>query len=117
MYHSLLDEYEMEQQDKKRIVAILCEIKVKDEEIFNLLKKYCNIDPKETLALIQNEKLINAPCRKLEEFLLLEKGYSIEEADQFINKYAIGTLANNPELSKIAPDKLYIKVKEKNNIN
>lgn len=113
MYHSLLEEYKMEQQDKKRIVAILCEVKVKDEEIFYLLKKYCNIDTKETLVLIQNERLIDAPCRKLEEFLLSEKGYSYEDADRFINKYAIGILVNNPELSKITPDKLYIKVNEK----
>lgn len=113
MYHSLLEEYKMEQQDKKRIVAILCEVKVKDEEIFYLLKKYCNIDPKETLVLIQNERLIDAPCRKLEEFLLSEKGYNYEDADRFINKYAIGILVNNPELSKITPDKLYIKVNEK----
>lgn len=107
MYDSLLKNYKMTLQEKKRIVAILYEAKIENEQIFKLLKKFCNTDYEEALNLLQNEKFIDAPCRKLEEFLLLEKGYIYEDADLFINNHAICILANNPELSKVTPTKLY----------
>lgn len=91
---------------------MLYEAKVKDEEIFRLLEKYCNIDYEEALDILQNEKFINAPCRRLEQFLLLEKGYSPEAIDLFINKHVIRILAGNPELSKMTSDKLYAAAKE-----
>ena len=107
MYNNLLNNYIMTLQEKRRIVAILYEAKIKEEEIINLLKKYCNIDYEEAINLLQNEKFIDAPCRKLEQFLILEKGYSYKDADVFINKYVINILTKNTELSKITPIKLY----------
>ena len=112
MYHSLFYHYRITQQEKKRIVAILYEARTKDEEIINLLKKYCNIDYEESLNILQNEKFIEAPCRRLEQFLLLEKGYSYKNVDLFINKHVISILANNPELSKVTPNELYTLAKE-----
>lgn len=112
MYHSLLENSRMTLEEKKRIIAILNETKIKEKEIFDLLKKYCNMDYKEALNIMQNEKFINVPCRRLEEFLLLEKGYSYKEVDLFINNHVINILANNPELSKVTPSKLYDLAKE-----
>lgn len=115
MYYTLLKlkNDKMTQVEKKRMVAILYEAKINEEKILDLLNKYCNIDYEEALYLLQNEKIINAPCRRLEQFLLLEKGYTYEDADLFINRNVIGILVNNPELSKVTPTKLYDFAKER----
>ena len=112
MFKSLLNDREIQKQEKETVVAVLYEAKVEEEEILRLLKKYCKVGGVEALNILQNEKFINSPCRKLENYLLLEKGYNYEEADFLNNRYAIHVLATNPELSKVTPNKLYSFVKE-----
>ena len=112
MFHSFLKEQPIEQREKRRIAAVLCETKIKKDEVLRLIKKYCYVDDEETVYLFQNEKFINAPCRDLEQYLLLEMGYDYEEVDLFINKFVISMLANNPELSKLTSSELYKVVKE-----
>lgn len=112
MYHSLLEERQIELREKKTIVAALYEAKIEEKEILRLLKKYCNINEEEALNIFQNEKFINAPCRELEQYLLLEKGYDYKTSDLFINKHVVRVLVNNPELSKLTPAKLYAVAKE-----
>lgn len=108
----MLEERQIENREKKTIVAALYEAKIEEKEILRLLKKYCNINEEEALNIFQKEKFIYAPCRELEQYLLLEKGYDYKTSDLFINKYAIRVLANNPELSKLTPAKLYAVAKE-----
>ncbi|AWK52783.1 hypothetical protein DIC82_18065 [Clostridium beijerinckii] len=112
MYHSLLEERQIELREKKTIVAALYEAKIDGKEIIRLLKKYCNINEEEGLNIFKNEKFINAPCRELEQYLLLEKGYDYKTSDLFINKHAVRVLVNNPELSKLTAAKLYAVAKE-----
>lgn len=112
MFHSFLKEQPIEQREKRRIAAVLCETKIKKDEVLRLIKKYCYVDDEEAVYLFQNEKFINAPCRDLEQYLLLEMGYDYEEVDLFINKFVISMLANNPELSKLTSSELYKFVKE-----
>ncbi|MEG2379969.1 MAG: hypothetical protein RSB77_07115 [Bacilli bacterium] len=112
MYHSLLEEHQIELREKQTIVAALYEAKIEEKEILRLIKKYCNINEKEALNIFQNEKFINAPCRELEQYLLLEKGYDYKTSDLFINKHVVRVLVNNPELSKLTPAKLYAVAKE-----
>ena len=112
MFHSFLKEQPIEQREKRRIAAVLCETKIEKDEVLRLIKKYCYVDDEEAVYLFQNEKFINAPCRDLEQYLLLEMGYDYEEVDLFINKFVISMLANNPELSKLTSSELYKVVKE-----
>lgn len=112
MYHSLLEERQIELREKKTIVAALYEAKIEAKEILRLIKKYCNINEEEALNIFQNEKFINSPCRELEQYLLLEKGYDYETSDLFINKHVVRVLVNNPELIKLTPAKLYAVAKE-----
>ena len=112
MFHSSLKGQQIELWEKRTVVAALYEAKIGEEEILRLLKKYCHVDNEEALNIFQNERFINAPCRELEQYLLLEKGYDNEATDLFINKHAVRVLANNPELSKLTPTKLYAVAKE-----
>lgn len=86
---------------------MLYEAKLKDEETIRLLLKYCNISEREAINLLQNEKFINAPCRKLEYYLLFEKGYDESATDIYIHNKAIGILTKNVELSKLTGAQLY----------
>lgn len=112
MFHSSLEERQMEHREKKIVVAALYEARIEYEEILRLLKKYCNVNDEEALNRFKNEKFINSPCRRLEQYLLLEKGYDYETTNLFINKHVVRVLANNPELSKLTPAKLYAVAKE-----
>jgi len=113
MYNSLLEERQIGFREQSTIVATLYEAKIEGKEIIRLLKKYCNSNEEEALSIFKNEKFINVPCRELEQYLLLEKGYDYETAYSFINKNAIRVLYNNPELSKLTPAKLYAVAKER----
>ena len=112
MYNSILEERQMELREKKTIVAALYEARIEEKEIIRLLKKYCNINEEYALKIFQDEKFINAPCRELEQYLRLKKGYDYKTSNFFINKHAIRVLYNNPELSKLTPAKLYAAAKE-----
>lgn len=95
------------------VAAALYEAKVKDDEILRLLQKYCNIDAEEAEKIVCNEKYIEAPCRELRQYLLLEKGYSPHDADVFIHNSARSALANNIELRKLSPTKLFDAIQRK----
>lgn len=112
MFHGLLEDQKNNIKAGKLVVAALYEAKVNENEILHLLKKYCNIDDIDAINLFQNEKYINSPCRRLEQYLLIEKGYDYNKAILFINKYAIKVLANNTSLSESSPSKLYDIVKK-----
>ncbi len=112
MVIELSEEQTIEHREKKMAVAVLYEAKVKDDEIIRILQKFCNIDNEEAVDILQNEKIIEAPCRKLTQFLLLEKGFNADDADTFIHKYAKRKLASNTELCKLPPEKLYNEIQK-----
>lgn len=101
----------MDHQTNKTVVAALYEAKVKDNEIIRLLQKHCEISWDEAVHYLQNEKFILFPCRNLFEYLIIEQGMSIEEADKLIHTKVRALLANDTELSKLPPAKLFEKIK------
>lgn len=106
-----IEENKMILDFKKRLVAALYEAKVKDDEIITLLLKYGYMDEDEALMLLRNEKIVEAPCRNLYQYLILNKYTDEKEADKFIHNKARSALSNNMELSKLSPAKLYDEIK------
>ena len=94
-------------QTKRILTSALYEAKIKEDEIKRLLIKYCNIDDDEAIILIQNEKFINVPCKKLMDYLIFEIGYSYRDADIYVHNYAKSALAGNTEFSKLTASKLF----------
>lgn len=94
---------------KKRLVAALYEAGVKDDEIIRLLLKYGYMDEDEALMLLKSEKIVEAPCRNLYQYLILN--VFADEADTFIHNKARIALSNNMELRKLSPAKLYDEIK------
>ncbi|MBD5507852.1 MAG: hypothetical protein HDR05_07350 [Lachnospiraceae bacterium] len=108
----LSEEQKIKHREKKMAVAVLYEAKVKDDEIIRILQKFCDIDNGEAMDILRNEKIIEAPSRKLTQFLLLEKGFSADDTDRFIHKYVKRKLASNTELCKLPPEKLYNEIQK-----
>lgn len=106
-----IEENKMILDFKKRLVAALYEAKVKDDEILRLLLKYGDMDEDEALLLLKNEKIVEAPCRNLYQYLILNVFADETEADKFIHNKARIALSNNIELSKLSPAKLYDEIK------
>jgi hypothetical protein len=98
----------------KLVTAALYEAKVKNDEILRVLMKVCNIDREEAMNAVQNEKFMWSPCRELYQYLILEKGLNAHDADVFIHNRARFALADNAELSKLSPEKLFDAINKAN---
>lgn len=106
-----IEEKKMILDFKKRLVAALYEAGVKDDEIIRLLLKYGYMDEDEALMLLKSEKIVEAPCRNLYQYLILNVFADEAEADKFIHNKARIALSNNMELRKLSPAKLYDEIK------
>lgn len=96
-------------------VSTLYELKVEDEEIYNLLNKYWGICRDEAIDRLLYEKN-HAPLRELKLFLKMQ-GLSSKEIQHFmISNKVLMKLKKNPELRELRqkPDKLMKAVKEVN---
>lgn len=69
------------------------------------------MDKDEALLLLKNEKIVEAPCRNLYKYLILNVFADETEADKFIHNKARIALSDNIELSKRSPAKLYDEIK------
>ena len=98
----------------KLVTAALYEAKVKDEEILRVLMKVCDADREEATNAFRNEKFMLFPCRELYQYLILEKGFEEHDADVFVHKKAKRALADNRELSKLSPTKLFDAINKAN---
>lgn len=107
MYVGSLEERQIRNNEIKLVTAALYEAKVKDDEILRVLMKVCNVDKEEAMKAFCNEKFILSPCRELYQYLVLEKGFDDHDADMFINNGARAALADNAELSKLSPAKMF----------
>ena len=54
------------------------------------------------------------PCRALYQYLIPEKGFEEHDADVFVHKKAKRALADNRELSKLSPTKLFDAINKAN---
>lgn len=108
-----------DRQNRNNVIKLvtegLCETKVKEDEILRILMKVCDIDRKEAMNALQNEKFMLSPCRELYQYLILEKGFDAHDAEGFVRKYARTALAGNAELSKLPSAKLFEAIKKTNN--
>ena len=100
-----------ESQEKNRIAktltAALYEAGVKIDQITLLLQKYVDVDYHTARNYIVMERLMDGPCRRLEEYLIMERGFSEEDAHDFVHKKAERALTQDPDLAKLKADKLY----------
>lgn len=100
-----------ESQEKNRIAksltAALYEAGVKIDQITLLLQKYVDVDYHTARNYIVMERLMDGPCRRLEEYLIMERGFSEEDAYDFVHKKAERALGQDPDLAKLKADKLY----------
>ena len=102
-----LEERRIRNNEMKLVTAALYEAKVEYEEILRVLMKVCDIDREEAMAALQKEKFMLSPCRELYQYLLLEKGFDAHDADVFIHNKATRALADNRDLSKLSPAKMF----------
>lgn len=93
--------------EMKLVTAALYEAKVNDEEIIRVLMIVCGSGREEAIRVFRNEKFISQPCRKLYQYLVLEKGIDEHDADVFIHNKARRALADNRDISKLSPDKMF----------
>ena len=107
MYLRSLEERRARSDEIKLVTAALYEAKVKDEEILRVLMKVCCTDNEEATNAFRIEKFMLYPCRVLYQYLILEKGFEEHDADVFIHNKTRRALANNRELSKLSPAKLF----------
>lgn len=107
MYMDSLEERRARLNEIRLVAAALYEAKVKDEEILRVLVKVCDADREEATNAFRKEKFILYPCRELYQYLILEKGFEEHDADVFIHKKASRALADNRELSKLSPAKMF----------
>jgi len=105
-----------ESQEKNRIAktltAALYETGVKIDQITLLLQKYVDVDYHTARNYIVMERLMDGPCRRLEEYLIMERGFSEEDAYDFVHKKAERALSLNPDLAKLNADKLYVELEK-----
>ncbi|WP_456274758.1 hypothetical protein [Bacillus sp. AK031] len=113
MYLGPIEERQIRNNEIKLVTAALYEAKVKDEEVLRVLMKVCEIDRERAMSEFQNEKFLLDPCRKLRQYLLLQKGFDRNDTDVFIHT-AKKALARNPELRKLSPDKLFDAINKTN---
>lgn len=106
-YVDSLEERRARVNEIKLVTAALYEAKVKDEEILRVLMKVCDVARVEATNAFRNEKFMLHPCRELYQYLILEKGFEEHEADVFIHNKAKLALADNRELSKLSPAKMF----------
>ena len=114
MYLGSLEERRARGNEIKLVTAALYEAKVKDEEILRVLMKVCEADRKEATNAFCKEKFILYPCRELYQYLILEKGFEGHDADVFIRNKATRALADNRELSKLSPAKMFDAINKSN---
>ena len=105
-----------ESQEKNRIAktltAALYEAGVKIDQITLLLQKYVDVDYHTARNYIVMERLMDGPCRRLEEYLIMERGFSEEDTYDFVHKKAERALGQNPDLAKLKADKLYAELEK-----
>ncbi|OIJ16512.1 hypothetical protein BKP45_21135 [Anaerobacillus alkalidiazotrophicus] len=106
MYLGSLEERRARSNEIKLVTAALYEAKVKDEEILRVLMKVCYADREEATNAFRKEKFMLYPCRELYQYMILEKGFEEHDAVFIYNK-AKRALADNRELSKLSPAKLF----------
>jgi len=114
IYLGSLEERRARGNEIKLVTAALYEAKVKDEEILRVLMKVCDADREEATNAFRNEKFKLYPCRELYHYLVLEKGFEEHDADVFIYNKAIRALADNRELSKLSPAKMFDTINKAN---
>jgi hypothetical protein len=107
VYLSSLEERRIRNNEIKLVTEALYEANVKDDEILRVLMKVCNVDKENAMNALRNEKYMQSPCRKLYQYLVLEKGFNDHDADVFIHNRARAALARNTELSKLSPSKMF----------
>jgi hypothetical protein len=110
-----IEERKNRNNEIRLVTAALYETKVKEDEILRILMKVCDIGRKEAINALQNEKFMLSPCRELNHYLTLVKGYNAHEADIFIKKHARSALAGDTELSKLSSAKLFEAINKTNN--
>lgn len=100
-----------EAQEKNRtaktLTAVLYEAGVKIDQITLLLQKYVDVDYHTARNYIVMERLMDGPCRRLKEYLIMERGFSEEDAYDFVHKKAERVLSQDPDFAKLKADKLY----------
>ncbi|WP_312126569.1 hypothetical protein [Lysinibacillus boronitolerans] len=69
--------------------------------------KLCAADREEATNAFRKEKFMLYPCRELYQYMILEKGFDEHDADMFIHKKAKCAFADNRELSKLSPAKMF----------
>ena len=114
IYLDSLEERRAIRNEIKLVTATLYEAKVKDEEILRVLMKVCDADREEATNAFRNEKFMLYSCRELYQYLILEKGFEEHDADVFIHNKAKRVLADNRELSKLSPAKLFDSISKVN---
>jgi len=114
MYLGSLEERRARGNEIKLVTAALYEAKVKDEEILRVLMKVCDADREEATNAFRNEKFMLYPSRELYQYLILEKGFEEHDADVFIRNKATRALADNRELSKLSPAKMFDAINKSN---
>ncbi|MPW24324.1 hypothetical protein GC105_00765 [Alkalibaculum sp. M08DMB] len=107
MYVDSLEKRQARGNEIRLVTAALYEAKVKDEEILRVLMNVCDADRKEATNAFRKEKFMLYPCRELYQYLILEKGFEEHDADVFIHNKATRVLADNRELSKLSPAKMF----------
>ncbi|MFZ3579994.1 hypothetical protein [Virgibacillus sp. DJP39] len=114
MYLGPLEERQIRNDEIKLVTAALYEAKVKDDEILRVLMKICDIDRERAMNAFQNEKFLISPCKKLYQYLILEKGFNDHDADVFVRGRARSKLARNVELGKLPPAKMFDAINKDN---
>lgn len=109
-----LEEIQKRNNEIKLVTAALFEAKVEDGEILRVLMKVCDIEREKAMTALQKEKFMLSPRRNLYQYLILEKGFNVHDADVFVHKYAKPALARNLELSKLSSAKLYAAINKAN---
>ncbi|KGP91984.1 hypothetical protein N780_15455 [Pontibacillus chungwhensis BH030062] len=115
MHLSSLEESRNRNNEIKLVTEALCETKVQENEMLRILMQVCNVSRNEAMNALQNEKFMLSPCRELRQYLIVKKGFTPQEAEAFVYKYARTALARNAELSKLSSAKLFEAVKKANN--
>lgn len=114
MYLGPLEERLIRNDEIKLVTAALYEAKIKDDEILRVLIEVCKIDRERAMTAFQNEKFLISPCKKLHQYLILEKGFNAHDADVFVRGRARSALARNTELSKLPPAKMFDTINKAN---
>lgn len=89
---------------------------VKDDEIIKLMRNYFSLNREDAALCLKRAKNEIYPYYKLRSYMIHIKGYSEQEADNFLDDRFVKTNINNKRFQGLSTEKIYSELAKMNPI-